>query len=179
MSRVFPGMDPFLEMPTFWSDFAPTLLTAISNQLLANLLPKYDVRIEEYLLLPSDEERLHRVQPDMTVSTSDWMPSGTADATVAVAEPTTAELEYPHLEPVGQRHLNIIHRPTERVVTVMELLSPPNKTSGEGGLDIYLQKRSEFLASRTHLIEIDLLGFRRRVCRCVRVVVLQPPAAVP
>ncbi len=163
MSRVFPGMDPFLEMPPFWSDFAPKLLTAISNQLLAKLLPKYDVRMEEYLLLTSDEVRLHRVQPDITISSSDWVPSGTVDAAVAVAEPTTAEMEYPDLEPLGQRHLNIIHRPTERVVTVMELLSPSNKTSGEGGLDNYLQKPSEFLASHTHLIEIDLLRGGQRL----------------
>ena len=56
-----------------------------------------------------------------------------------------------------QRHLKIIHRPSERVVTVMELLSPANKAAGEGGLDAYLEKRAELLACRCNLVELDLL----------------------
>jgi hypothetical protein len=104
-------MDPYLEMPPFWSDFAPTLLAEIRNALLPQLLPRYDVRIEEYL----------------------------------------------DLEPRKQRRLRLVHRPTGRVVTVLELLSPSNKTPGEGGLDSYLEKRAEILASRCHLVELDLL----------------------
>jgi hypothetical protein len=33
----------------------------------------------------------------------------------------------------------IIHQPTERVVTVLELLSPANKAPGEDGLEAYWQ----------------------------------------
>lgn len=54
-------MDPYLEMRPFWSDFAPKLLTAISNALLPKLLPHYDVRIEEYLFVTREDARLHRV----------------------------------------------------------------------------------------------------------------------
>jgi hypothetical protein len=42
-------MDPYLELPPYWGDFAPRLLASISNLLLAQVLPKYEVRIEEYL----------------------------------------------------------------------------------------------------------------------------------
>ncbi|MCY2988106.1 MAG: DUF4058 family protein [Planctomycetota bacterium] len=49
MPCPFPGMDPFLEMPPFWGDFSPKLLTAISHALLPQLLPRYDLRIAEYL----------------------------------------------------------------------------------------------------------------------------------
>jgi hypothetical protein len=56
-----------------------------------------------------------------------------------------------------QRHLRLIHRPTRRVVTVIELLSPTNKKPGEDGLDAYLEKRGEYLASNCNLVEIDLL----------------------
>ena len=62
-------MDPFLEMPPFWSDFSPTLLGEIRNALLPQLLPRYDVRIEEYLFVTREDIRLHRVQPDVTIST--------------------------------------------------------------------------------------------------------------
>ena len=129
MPCPFPGMDPYLEMPPFWSDFSPTLLGEIRNALLPKVLPLYDVRIEEYLFVTREDIRLHRVQPDVTVSTTTaWQPG--MEATVAVAEPTMVELEYPAMEPTMQRRLRLIHRPTGRVVTVMELLSPINKAVG-------------------------------------------------
>ncbi len=156
MPCPFPGMDPYLEMPPFWSDFSPRLLGEIGNALLPKVLPLYDVRIEEYLFVTREDIRLHRVQPDVTVSTTTaWQPG--MEATVAVAEPTMVELEYPAIEPTMQRRLRLIHRPTGRVVTVMELLSPINKAAGEDGLEAYLEKRAEFLASGCHLIEFDLL----------------------
>ncbi len=67
------------------------------------------------------------------------------------------ELDYPDIEPRAQRRLRLIYRPTGQVVTVMELLSPTNKAPGEDGLDAYLEKRAEFLASGSHLVEFDLL----------------------
>ena len=162
MPCPFPGMDPFLEMPPFWGDFSPKLLTAISNALLPRLLPRYDVRIEEYLVVTHEEERLRPVQPDVTISTAAGWDSRTEGA-VALAEPTTVELDYPEFEPVTQRHLRLVHRPTGRVVTVMELLSPTNKSPGEDGLDAYLDKRAEFLASRCHSVEFDLLRGGQRL----------------
>ncbi len=162
MPCPFPGMDPFLEMPPFWSDFAPTLLAEIRNILLPRLLPRYDVRIEEYLTVTSEDVRLHRVQPDLTISTTDaWHPA--AGAAVAVAEPISAELEYPDFEPRTQRRLRLVQRATGRVVTVLELLSPTNKTLARDGLEAYLEKRAEILASRCHLIELDLLRGGQRL----------------
>ncbi len=156
MPCPFPGMDPYLEMPPFWGDFAPKLLGAISYALLPQVLPRYDVQIEEYLVVTREEIRLHRVRPDVTISTgAAWQPA--AETAVAVAEPTMVEMEYPDIEPRTQRRLRLIHRPTGQVVTVMELLSPINKAPGEDGLEAYLEKRAEFLASRCHLIELDLL----------------------
>ena len=67
------------------------------------------------------------------------------------------ELEYPAIEPRTQRHLKVIQPRTGRVVTVIEVLSPTNKQPGEDGLDAYLEKRNEFIATRTNLVEIDLL----------------------
>ena len=162
MSCPFPGMDPFLEMPPCWGDFSPKLLTAISNALLPQLLPRYDLRIEEYLVVTHEETRLHRVQPDVTISTTEaWRP--VAEGAVAVAEATTVELDYPEFEPHTQRHLRLIHRPSGRVVTVMELLSPTNKAPSEDGMDAYLDKRAELLASGCHLIEFDLLRGGQRL----------------
>jgi hypothetical protein len=44
-----------------------------------------------------------------------------------------------------------------RVVTVIEVLSPSNKTEDSHGRRLYLTKQQEVLESQTHLIEIDLL----------------------
>lgn len=96
MARPFSGIDPYLELPPYWGDFSPKLLTAIQNQLLEHLLPDFDVRMEEY----------------------------------------------PEFERHTERHLQIIHRATERVVTVIELLSPAYKTSGRNGLGKYVKKRT-------------------------------------
>lgn len=42
-------------------------------------------------------------------------------------------------------------------MTVIELLSPANKTSGHPGREKYRTKQQEMLNSRVHLLEIDLL----------------------
>ena len=126
MSRPFPGIDPYLEMPPYWGDFTPNLLTTIQHQLLGKLLPDYDVCVEEYLTLTSEDGgRLQRVVPDISISTPHWWSDGAGATTVM--EPTTAEMEYPEADdPETQRRLQVIHRQTQRVVTVLELLSPTN-----------------------------------------------------
>jgi hypothetical protein len=42
-------------------------------------------------------------------------------------------------------------------VTSIELLSLSNKTPGEQGRELYRRKQKELLASKVHLVEIDLL----------------------
>jgi hypothetical protein len=46
---------------------------------------------------------------------------------------------------------------SKRLVTTIEVLGPSNKTTGEHGRDLYLRKQREVLASKVHLVEIDLL----------------------
>jgi hypothetical protein len=156
MANPFPGMDPYLEMQPFWSDFAPTFLGEIRNALLGPLLPRYDVRIEEYLILTEDDHHLHRLRPDVIVSTNERRTSG-AQGGIAILDSVSAEAEYPAFEPRTQRRLKIIHLPKQRVVTALELLSPANKSPGEGGLGAYLDKREELLSCRCNLVELDLL----------------------
>jgi hypothetical protein len=149
-------MDPYLEKYPYWSDFAPQFLTAIRNALTPRVLPKYEVRIEEYVVVMHEDIRLHRARPDVMVDTeADWKPASAGG--VAVAGPHVVELEYPDLDPITQRYLKVIERPNRRIVTVMELLSPVNKQPGEDGIEMYVAKRAEYLASQCHLVEIDLL----------------------
>ncbi len=43
MSNPFPGINPYLEQPEFWSDFHNQLVAAIARILIPQLLPKYRV----------------------------------------------------------------------------------------------------------------------------------------
>ena len=58
-----------------------------------------------------------------------------------------------HREPF----VEIVHAAGDEVVTVIEVLSPANKTPGEGHR-LYRRKQQEILDSAVHLIEIDLLS---------------------
>lgn len=66
----------------------------------------------------------------------------------------------PIAQEVSERYIEIRSIETKRVITVIELLSPANKRSGEGRRQYIakrLAKRQRVLNSSTHFIEIDLL----------------------
>ena len=156
MPCPFPGVDPFLERQPYWGDFTPGFIKLLARQLLAQLLPRYEVCVEEYLYVAHEEIRLHRVRPDVTVTTQGARARSTTPG-AALLDVASQDLEYPSYEPHTQRHLKVIQPRTGKVVTVIEILSPTNKQPGDDGLDAYLEKRAEFLASRANLVEIDLL----------------------
>ena len=60
------------------------------------------------------------------------------------------------IKTLQKRYLEIQTLITGQVITVIELLSPKNKRSGEGR-NAYLHKRQQILMSQTHFVEIDLL----------------------
>ncbi len=156
MPCPFPGMDPYLEAEPFWSDFTISFIRSLANVMLPSLLPRYDVLVEEYIYVAHEEIRLHHVRPDATITAgAPWTSSG--GSAIATTDIATEELDYPDFEPMTQRHLKVIHRPTRRVVTVIEMLSPTNKQPGDDGMNAYLERRSEYLASMCNLVEIDLL----------------------
>ncbi len=64
--------------------------------------------------------------------------------------------EIPMPEEVVERFLEIRSVQTAEVVTVIELLSPANKSNPTGRQE-YNDKRQKVLSSKTNLIEIDLL----------------------
>lgn len=62
----------------------------------------------------------------------------------------------------GNRYIKVIDRARDRVVTVLELLSPSNKARGPDR-DAYLMKRNEYLAAGLNVIELDLLRSGQRL----------------
>jgi hypothetical protein len=57
---------------------------------------------------------------------------------------------------IRESYLAIREVASQAVITAVELLSPSNKRTRQGR-EIYEEKRFKVLASRTHLVEIDLL----------------------
>lgn len=155
MPTPFPGMDPYLEQPGIWAGVHTRLLVAMADALMPRLRPNYLVDIEQrtYLALLKPDE--FAGIPDIFV----FQPAETARTSAAPAyanggAPLLAEIPMP--EEVVERFLEIRSVQTAEVVTVIELLSPANKSNPTGRQE-YNDKRQKVLSSKTNLIEIDLL----------------------
>jgi hypothetical protein len=148
---IFPGMDPYLELPDLWSGVHTSLIVYIRDQLQPRLLPRYVAAIEERVYLGTPE---HFFGPDLRVQRTRSEAPGPA---VALAECDAPVMVSAPLEDVHEPYLSILdRRKGQRVVTVIEVLSPTNKYAGPGR-DSYLKKQQEVLQSSSHLVEIDLL----------------------
>lgn len=153
MPSPFPGMDPYLES-WVWPDCHGTLITAIRAQLNTKLPRRYIANTELYAWREgqSENDRLLLGGPDVhAVDRGPTTSNGPLGATVVA--PVTTIL--PGVER-KQRYVRIVDESGRRIVTVIELLSPSNKTAHESG-DAYRYKREEYIASGINLVEIDLL----------------------
>lgn len=166
MPSPFPGMDPFIEAQE-WTDFHARFINALSDRLTPGLRPRYTTRIERRVYVESVGDK-QSIVPDVTITASQRetnpLGSGFESSLGSNVATSIAPVECPLAMPLEHResYLVIRNRENQRVVTVIELLSPANKRSGTGR-DVYLEKRSEVLASRTNLIELDFLRTGQRM----------------
>ena len=153
MPSPFPGMDPYLEAQPFWADFHAAMLTVMKGELKKRLPRKYTVWSDIYIWLHEPDAQTRRGKPDdfITARTKRHENGGVATMELVV----TATTLLPAVRREGNRYLKIKEVGSERVVTVLEFLSPANKAPGPDH-DGYLAKRNEYLATRTNLVEIDL-----------------------
>ena len=162
MKTPFPGMDPYLEHPILWTGVHSRLINVISQQIAPVLLPRYVASIEERVLI--DIPQTHRI-PDVWIQRTsrparDSASAGTAVVDIDLEEPLVMEIPS---DPIREHYIEILDRYQDlKVVTVIEVLSPINKTAGPGR-DEYLRKKLATLESSTHLVEIDLLRRGTRV----------------
>src|SRR5436190_13644699 len=135
MSSPFPGMDPYLETPALWSDFAASFITYWRDALIDCLPDNYEARIDEKVnLVEISPPRKKLIEPDVAVSKRGPTRAFTsAPAGVATLEPVTLSLIIE--EETHERHIEVLHRPDRKLVAVLELLSPANKE--EPGRTLY------------------------------------------
>jgi hypothetical protein len=153
-------MDPYLER--FWGDVHHALITYARDQLQAALPPDLRARVEVRVFVESPFGKDRDTYPDIRVVERGRGRSLVEPAAsgVVMAEPLVIQVPY---EPVTEGYIEIIDvGSNRRVVTAVEVLSPSNKTKGEGQ-DMYLRKQEEYLAGRVNLVEIDLLRGGKRV----------------
>jgi len=163
MPSPFPGMDPYLESPTRWRGVHHLFVTYLAAEMNRHL-PETLVAVteERCYLLPRSEV----VIPDSMVVHSPVVPQASLTTSTAVLERATLAgeqatpsllIELDEVE-VREPYVEIVSADSdERVVTVIELLSPSNKVPGVHGRDEYVDKRDAVLNSASHLLEIDLL----------------------
>ena len=167
MANPFPGVDPFVETTDLWVGFHNTLIGDFGKLLNPDLVPRGYVAIVEKrvdLVDPPnrpDEDR----RPDLAVTGLNrgaipTAESATVESSTAVMDVETATVTLPAYESVPTAYVNIRSLPGRQLVTVIELLSPSNKTGGSRG--DYTAKRAALLASDVNLVEIDLLLVGRR-----------------
>ncbi len=170
MPSPFPGMDPYLESPDWFPNLQGALITFTVGSLMHRLPEPYYARSRQRVWL---EATRRFVEPD-----ADLMPSSrghslrrTDGGGAAIAEPEVAYEQATVDEPVAVTVERIEHDPyhepfvevrrrygaEDRLVAVIEVLSPANKTPENPGRASYREKQNEVLAGPTHLIEIDVL----------------------
>jgi len=161
MASPFPGMDPYLEQPAFWSSFHTRLIVALADAIAPMIRPQYYVEVETRTYKDTPEGEILVGIPDAIVlgdvqaATVPMKSTGSESSSVALKRlPVPVTLPMP-IE-VKERYLEIRAVHDDRVITVVELLSPANKRPGKGR-EIYEAKRLNILGSASHLVEIDLL----------------------
>lgn len=165
MPSPFPGMDPYLESPTHWSDFHPTFIQAWREAIADRLPANYFARVGEDVVLIAPEAPAQSREPDVLISRDPSRSGERGGATALIGgircAPTTLEnIEIERLDPYTETFIEILRFPDQQVVAVLELLSPANKSAV--GPRSYFEKRRQLLRQKIHLVELDLLRVGQR-----------------
>lgn len=152
-------MDPYLERADVFAALHDSMVTFLMGLLQERLPAPYFADTGRRVWV----ELSHRsIEPDVDVYRGEagertaYESESTSTAVAVRTQPIV--ITVPHDEH-RETFVEIIrpHVDGERLVTVIEVLSPSNKTPGEQGRDLYLRKQREVLGSKVHLVEIDLL----------------------
>jgi hypothetical protein len=154
-TNPFPGMNPWLE--EHWPGVHTRLIAYLADAIAAKLPDDLSSMPEEGVSISADDcDEPHTFRADVAVKETwqdgvapAWSPDDDAELEARAAIPTIVQAA-----PMTERWVEI-REAGGRLITVIEILSPGNKTGG--GLAAYLEKRRLLLESPINLVEIDLL----------------------
>lgn len=162
MPSPLPGMDPYLE-GSLWAGTQGSLIYTIRAALTHSLPAGYFAEMDQYVWLQTADGEITRLgQPDFLIGTGAGIRDAGGPGGLAVAEPTSRTALASPRKKKGNRYVRIVDQNDNRVVTVIELLSPSNKDQGEDR-ENYIAKRKDYLVTGTNLVEIDLLRSGDRI----------------
>jgi len=160
MPSPFPGMNPYLENPTLWSQVHTHLIVAIAEKMNPILRPKYRMAMEQRVYTETesngDSSGLVGIPDNVVFQPTSTTTKKQSSNVALLPKVKSLPITLPQPEQIREWYLKVKDVETKEVVTVIEILSPKNKKTGEGRKK-YLKKREQVLMSLTHLIEIDLL----------------------
>ncbi len=155
MHTPFPGMDPYLEHPQLWPDVHNALIARVRDDLAPRLRPRYFVALEQRTYLNEPEGLIFAGRPDAAVVRPGLHePQPQYGIDTIFEGMVTVELPLP--DELRETFLEVRSVGEDRVITVLEILSPSNKLPGQGR-QLYEHKRLLTLGTSTNLVEIDLL----------------------
>lgn len=167
MPSPFPGMDSYLEHPSHFPSLHGKMIIYLEEALQPRLPEPYFAKTGERVWVEFSERY---VEPDVNLwrgeaSAGAESAGGVALATRPRTEPVVVTVTLVPNDEHREAFLEIYARDSagKRLVTVIEVLSPANKTPGEQGFDLYVRKQREVLSSPVHLVEIDLLRSGKHV----------------
>src|SRR5262245_32890425 len=160
MASPFPGMDPYLDRPAVFGDFHDSFILYLREALQPRLPEPYFASTRSGVWVAGSQRF---IEPDADIhrrnggeNTGQAMAGGVALLDATAAKPIVIHVPHDERREVFLEIL-FVQDGERRLVTTLEVLSPTNKTPGEHGRGLYLQKQKELLESQTHFIEIDLL----------------------
>jgi hypothetical protein len=161
MPSPFPGIDPYVESQGRWPDFHTRFITYCCDALADRLPESYVAQIDERIrLVEPISGDVTLIRPDLVVERRESPPPRPGPTAGAVVlEPVTVPLKV--FEEAREARVEILHAADRSLVTVLELLSPSNKT--ESGMSEYQSKRIQVLANWANLVELDFLAGGLRV----------------
>ena len=159
MPSPFPGMNPYLEQEDVWQDFHERFIPLVATLLGGQLRPRYIVKIDEHIYVHELATESRRWVGRADVSLGRGSPEAAHEpapaATTGLLE-APARVRLPAVDRERMSYVEIRDCRDRELVTVIELLSPSNKSMSPDR-EQYLAKRMELLNGPTHLVEIDLL----------------------
>jgi hypothetical protein len=164
MAGPFPGMDPYIECQGSWPDFHSRLIAEASNALSVQLPDDYVPRVDERIeLVNFDGPCETSYRPDVLVARQNMpvTPARPSKGGVHTIKPLLIDVSDHDPEEIRHTWLEIRRLPRMELITVVEVLSPANKT-GIGRAE-YLEKRQDLHSRKINVVEIDLLLGGHRV----------------
>lgn len=150
-TRVSPGT---------WHDFHHAWTNELRNALNAGLLPpEYYAQSEQVVgSMGPDVLALQEAGPPSNGTPAAYPPAGSAGGVaVATAPPRVRHYEEAEMTDyvLKRRTVVVRHNTGDRVIALLELVSPGNKAS-QGALDTFVEKARECLYRGYHLLVVDL-----------------------